>query len=321
MKKLLILTTIMAVFSSAANAKEMMSELSLTNPLYKPKEGKMYSETNLNYSKQEFYSYTFSTNVENSIEIDTQRAEEFLKFGVTDMLTTSFKLGYEIQKESRTYHGINPDEDYDSKGVTNPEFGIEYRIINNRIHKFDILHSLKLDVFEREDTTTNQVDGTISDGRHEFGLGLRYGITMDRFTLAGTSIAKYLHEVKYNMIGIGQSKSSILDKRHYLLNFKIELEYMFTKKFSTIFTSGYAYEQSRDVINKTNSTVTDRNDGGKMNSSIQINYMINDMFTLAAYYSGEHQRDSLFDIANSVNDYEYRDNMTQTLGLKTIMEF
>ena len=59
-----------------------------------------------------------------------------------------------------------------------------------------------------------------------------------------------------------------------------------------------------------------------MTVSVQLNYMVNDMLTLAAFYDAENQKDTLFDVAGSdTADYEYRDQMRQAAGLRLIAEF
>jgi hypothetical protein len=321
MKKLLVTTAAIIAFGSSVNAAEMIGENSLTNPLFIPKKDKLHSETKAEFVKKEFTQYTPSTNTEISLETENNTFEQQFKFGVKDNLTTSFTIGYEMEETEETYNNSTPDTSYDSRGWQNPTLGFEYRFLNTT-QKLDLLGSAQFDVFPRYDTQNEGSDGTIASGRNEFGLGIRYGKMWEKFTLATIISGKYLGNAKYNEVNGDRSKDSLLDKKHYLFDVKIQSEYMFNDMWSMNFNLGYVHEQNRDILDKTAATVTKRDDGDKMSTALQFNYMLNHILTLSAYYEAEWQKDTSFDVIDSsTDDYEYRDQMRQTAGLKASMEY
>lgn len=144
MKKLIILSALVCFCAAGLHA------MSITNPVYMPKEGGLMSETGYDYrnsiSGQSFQQYTLT---------------ETLSYNLTNRLQLGGYIGY--QKVSSA--------DFNQRDFTNPGVFGYFRILDNMV-KLDAGASIEFNAFDDSN------EGGVSDGANKYSVLARLGVDL-----------------------------------------------------------------------------------------------------------------------------------------------
>jgi len=325
MKKLLITTAAIAAFASSASAMEQ-KDRNVTDPLYQPMEGVWYLDADFQAFQRDYDRYNITTRAFVDQWQETgMTTTTTAQYGITDIFAIDFGIGYTVYEDAQTPSNTATTT-YDYMGWENPFVGVTYKLIDNKAGVVQFGGKWTIDVFDAQKTTSTVYEGSAADGRHELEGFVRYGKDWKWFTIAPEVIVRYIDTERYVILNGDQNH--VFDwAMEY--EFRLDHEIRIGHYFSLNPNFAYITRDERDYENRagaTNDKLFQEDNGNLVTSKIQANVHFNDLFTLSGYY--EYQFTEGDDTAirkrtggGAVPPYEYEDEITQLVGIKTIFEF
>jgi len=303
-----------------ANAKTMLIKDSLTNPLRKPQDEQFFVTFDGNYYLR---SYNLENNTTNAKISDNKvegfRAAEGFMYGINDKLSLNFDISYNFYEDNHTLTDQTTDK-YDYMGFENPKIGLEYRLMNNGIGRFDLGLSVSPDIVDKKTSTSHVYTGSTSSGRNEFELLARYGKAFNHFVFANIIKITYLGTSEYTELNTHHLYREG-DRMKY--EFALETEYRIFRSISAGTNIGYIVNTESDLENRNTQVVQRMQPGNILYVHAQLNIPTTKNFTISPYYEYQNIEETYLKYKSGVAtvDTVREDDCNSIYGLKTIFRF
>lgn len=185
--KFLALAAACAAISTQAFAQDMASDGTriISDPLYLPLQGQIYGETGYTYgsTSQDIFDSTGTKTASSDVHLN-QVSQQVL-YGLTDDLILNFDWAYDPSRDATRTPVGGTAVTRSSSGWTDPEFGITYRVMDQRTEPltFDLRANYSPDAFPAKSATDDD-EGTVARGGQMIDLGATLGHEGPMFTVA-----------------------------------------------------------------------------------------------------------------------------------------
>jgi hypothetical protein len=193
--KFLTLAAACAAISTQAFAQDMSSDATriISDPLYLPLQGQIYGETGYTYgsTSQDIFDSTGTKTASTDVHLN-QMSQQIL-YGLTDDLALNFNWAYDFSRDATRHPVGGTDVTRSSSGWTDPEFGLTYRVMDQREYPltFDLRANYSPDAFPAKSATADD-EGTVARGGQMVDLGATLGHEGPMFTVAAKFDALWL---------------------------------------------------------------------------------------------------------------------------------
>jgi len=194
-KKFLALAAASAAISTQAFAQDMASDgpRIISDPLYLPLQGQFFGATGYTYgsSSQDIFDSTGTKSA--STDVHFNQMSQTILYGITDDLAVSFDWANDLSRDATRHPVGGTDVTRSSSGWTDPEFGLTYRVMDQRESPltFDVRANYSPDAFPAK-TATADDEGTVARGGQMVDLGATLGHEGPMFTVAAKVDALWL---------------------------------------------------------------------------------------------------------------------------------
>jgi hypothetical protein len=193
-RKFLVAAAILAV-STPAFAQDMESDSTriVSDPLYLPLQGQFYSASQYQYGSQGQDTFNAMGARTDHTQVTSNTLDETFLYGITDDLALHFDWGYDISRDASRHLVGGGDSDRSSSGWTDPEFGLIYRLMDQKDSPLtlDLRADYAPDAFPAKSASPDD-EGTIARGGQMAKFGATIGHEGPMFTVAGTFDATWL---------------------------------------------------------------------------------------------------------------------------------
>jgi hypothetical protein len=192
--KFLAAAAIVAI-STSAFAQDMASDSTriISDPLYLPLQGEFYGATGYVYGSSSHDTFDAAGAPSAHVNVTSNTLDQTFLYGITDDLSLHFDWGYDISRDAGRHLVTGGDVKRDSSGWTDPEFGLIYRLMDQRDSPLtlDLRADYSPDAFPAKSATVDS-DGTVALGGQMANFGATLGHEGPMFTVAGTFDATWL---------------------------------------------------------------------------------------------------------------------------------
>jgi hypothetical protein len=192
--KLLAAAAVVAI-STPVFAQDMASDSTriISDPLYLPLQGEFYGSTSYIYGSSSHDTFDASGAPIGKVNVSSNTLDQTFLYGITDDLAVHFNWGYDISRDASSHPVSGGDIKRDSSGWTDPEFGLIYRLMDQRDSPLtlDLRADYAPDAFPAKAATADN-DGTVALGGQKANFGATIGHEGPMFTVAGTFDATWL---------------------------------------------------------------------------------------------------------------------------------
>lgn len=193
--KFLAAAAIVAI-STPAFAQDMMESDStriISDPLYLPLQGEFYGATGYTWGSSSHDTFDSTGAHTDRTNVTSNTLDQTFLYGITDDLSLHFDWGYDISRDASRHLTAGGVDKRDSSGWTDPEFGLIYRLMDQRDSPLtlDLRADYSPDAFPAKSATVDN-DGTVARGGQMANFGATIGHEGPMFTVAGTFDATWL---------------------------------------------------------------------------------------------------------------------------------
>ena len=284
MKKVLLISSILAS-TAAFNSANAGHADHLDSIFFLPKEGKTVSTTTYTNGEREFNDGT------NDVEVSSNSITQEFNHGINERLAVNLGITY-IDREIE--EGAS---EFDADGFTNPDLTLTYRVANEEQDGFfaDIRLGYSPDLFDREEPTNADQDGTVASGNDTYNVGVSYGRTTDLLAY------KLNFDTTYNSdTEIEDGSSNLTIDASTDFTYGVDVQYVANDHFSV--TAGVA----KTIIGSaTDSDGNTREGGNRLDLDLALNYSLNsDLLFTVAYNHAEIDDSSIGSSSTRTDDEE-----------------
>jgi hypothetical protein len=165
----------------------------VSDPLYLPLAGQFLGTTSYQYSSTTEDVLDSTGTKTESVHVDNNLIDQDVLYGITDDLTAHFNWAYDPSRDAKRDIVGGGTVDRSSSGWTNPDFGLTYRVLDERQSPLvlDLRLDYSPDAFPSKAATPTD-EGTIARGGQMLDLGATLGHSTQQFTIAGLFDAQWL---------------------------------------------------------------------------------------------------------------------------------
>jgi len=175
--------------TSPAFAQDMASDSTriISDPLYLPLQGEFYGATDYTWGSSSRDTFDSTGAKTDHTNVVSNTLDQTFLYGITDDLSLHFNWGYDISRDASRHPVAGGDVKRDSSGWTDPEFGLIYRLMDQRDSPLtlDLRADYSPDAFPAKSATPDN-DGTVARGGQMANFGATIGHEGPMFTVAGT---------------------------------------------------------------------------------------------------------------------------------------
>jgi hypothetical protein len=281
--KYLAAATFLVPFAAHAMDYDLASDRILSDPLYLPLQGQIYSSTSYDWATTTEDVFNAAGVKTASERINANPLNQTFEYGVTDDLALSAAIGYDPSAATHINRVGGTSTVHTDQGWSDPTFGAIYRVLDQRTNPLtlDVGASYSPNVFSAK-TASDTDDGTVALGGQEWTFGGTLGREMRDFTIAGTFGASYLgrrgslNESTSDEIGISST---------WLYSIGLATQTRFSDQLSLNAGAGYTFGHDANVLNQTTLVDHETRVNGTPNLNAALNYhFIPNILVGSVYY-------------------------------------
>jgi len=272
--RFLVLAAAGAAISTQAFAQEMGSDSTriISDPLYLPLAGQIYGESTYTYGSTSQDVFDATGTRTDTTDIHLNQLSQSILYGLTDDLAVSFDWAYDISRDATRHPVGGPDLSRSSSGWTEPEFGLTYRVMDQRYSPLtlDLHASYSPDAFPAKSATSDE-EGTVARGGQAIDFGATLGHEGPMFTVAAKFDAIWLGSrdvLNQNSGDISQTDSQ------WNYRFGLDSQTRFSDALSLNVGAGHTFTNTATVFNQTSGLEHFSSGGDVTDVNAALNYQI-----------------------------------------------
>jgi hypothetical protein len=278
--------------TAPAFAQDMMSSDSariVSDPLYLPLQGEIYGATGYQYGSLSRDTYNAAGVKTDSANVGSNTLDQTFLYGITDDLAVHFDWGYDISRDASRHVVGGDDVKRDSSGWTNPDFGLIYRVMDQRDNPLtlDLRADYSPDAFPAKSATGTD-EGTVASGGQMADFGATLGHEGPMFTVAAKFDAIWLDT--RNILNQSSGDVSRYDSV-WNYRFGLDSQTRITDQFSFNAGVGHTFTNSGAVFNQTNGLehITTGGDVTDVNAALNYQFVPNTVVGSLEYQHNFYQ--------------------------------
>jgi hypothetical protein len=268
--KYLAAATVLVPFAAHAMDYSLASDRILSDPLYLPLQGQIFSSTSYQWASTSEDIFNAAGVKTGSERINANPLNQMFEYGVTDDFALSGSIGYDPSATTHINSIGGPASVRTDQGWSDPTFGAVYRVLDQRFNPLtlDVDANYSPNVFSSK-AASDTDDGSIASGGQEWSFGGTLGREMRDFTIAGSFDASYLGRrgALNETTGDDVSTSST-----WLYTLGLATQTRLTDQFSVNAGAGYTFAHNANVLNETSLVDHEDRVKGTPNLNAALNY-------------------------------------------------
>jgi hypothetical protein len=173
--------------SAQALAQDMGSDSTriVSDPLYLPLEGQIYGETGYTYGSTSQDTFDSTGTRTDTTDTHLNQLSQKILYGLTDDLALNFDWAYDLSRDATRHIVGGSDVTRSSSGWTDPEFGLTYRVMDQRDNPLtlDLRANYSPDAFPAKAANPDE-EGTVARGGQMADFGATLGHEGPMVTIA-----------------------------------------------------------------------------------------------------------------------------------------
>jgi hypothetical protein len=302
--------------AAADTADSTADSTNLSNPLFKPLRGQLIDSSS---------AYTFSRSVSNSynyqgVKTSTNKGNENsfsqeLRYGLNNNLSLSLTDYYDFDRTYDVSTSNGAVTEHSDWGFTDPEFGVDYRWLNQDRSPVDLdfIADYAPNIFTDKSGTGNKV-GTEAEGRQEASFETAVGRRFGRFSIQGTTTADYLGDQEYQVLS-NDNHNNVKESWQYV--FGLNTQTSLTDRFSISLDTAYNLytNQKASDINSGISWISIPDNVWAFTTDLNYQIIIDKLEASLTYtYDDDSNSKNLY--ANPMSDNEIKQHSDNIFGVK-----
>jgi hypothetical protein len=306
----------MIAVSAPAFAQDMASDSTriVSDPLYLPLQGEIYGATGYQYGSLSRDTYNAAGVKTDSANIGSNTLDQTFLYGITDDLAVRFNWGYDISRDASRHVVGGGDDKRDSSGWTDPDFGLTYRVMDQRNNPLtlDLRADYSPDAFPAKSATGTD-EGTVAQGGQMADFGATLGHEGPMFTIAAKFDAIWL-----DTRNILNQSSGDMTRYDSMWNYRFGLDSQtrITDQISLNAGVGHTFTNNGAVFNQTSGLehITTGGDVTDVNAALNYQFIPNTVVGSLEYQHNFYQNSrNLFALAS--NDTSTRNKDEDLVGV------
>jgi len=258
---------------SPAFAQDMASDSTriISDPLYLTLQGELYGASGWQYGSLNRDNYDNTGAFASKTHVTTNAFDQTFLYGITDDFALHLDWGYDT-RDASTHPVGGGDTTRDSSGWTDPEFGLIYRLMDQRADPLtlDLRADYSPDAFSGKSAVADNI-GTTARGGQMADFGATLGHEGPMFTIAAKFDAIWLDTAKI----INQNNDDVsLTSATWNYRIGLDTQTRLNDLFSINAGVGHTFTNNGQVYNETTGLghITDGGDVTDLNAA--LNYQV-----------------------------------------------
>jgi hypothetical protein len=282
---------VVLVLCSPAVAQDMASDSSriISDPLYLPLQGEFYGATTYQYGSLSRDNYDNTGARSSSTNVTSNTLDQTFLYGITDDFALHFNWGYDIARDASTHPVSGGDIKRDSSGWTDPEFGLVYRLMDQKDNPLtlDLRADYSPDAFPGKSASLDD-EGTVARGGQMADFGATLGHEGPMFTIAAKFDAIWLDTAKMlNQV----SGDSTLTNATWNYRLGLDTQTRLSDQVSVNAGVGHTFTNNGEVFNETTGLFhfTDGRDVTDVSAGLNYQFVPNTLVGTLGYQHNFYQ--------------------------------
>ena len=314
--KFLAATALVAI-STPVFAQDMASDSAriISDPLYLPLQGQIYGSTGYTYGSgvRDTYDLT-GTRIDTTNTISNVITQEF-QYGITDDFTLRFNWDYDVANVASRNPVGGAEVRRDSSGWTDPEFGVVYRLMDQRDSPLTLdLHAdYAPDAFPAKAANVDD-SGTVARGGQMADFGATLGHEGPMFTAAAVFNATW-----FGPRDVLNQLSGDTSRTDSMWNYRLGLatQTRLNDQFSINAGVGHTFTNNGTVFNETTGLghFTTGGDVTDVNAALNYTFVPNTVVASLEYQHNFYQNSRNLFPTSPTSDTEVRNHDEDFVGV------
>jgi hypothetical protein len=308
---------------SPAFAQDMGSDSTriISDPLYLPLQGEFFGSTAYQYGSLSRNNYDNTGALSGKTNVTSNTLDQTFLYGITDDFALHFNWGYDISRDASTHPVAGGDIKRDSSGWSDPEFGLVYRLMDQRDNPLtlDLRADYAPDAFPGKAASPDD-EGTTALGGQMADFGATLGHEGPMFTIAAKFDAIWLDTAKTLNQVTGDSS---LTSATWNYRLGLDSQTRLNDQFSINAGVGHTFTNNGQVYNQTTGLthITDGRDVTDLNAALNYQFVPNTLVGSLEYQHNFYQNTRNIFPTSPANDSSVRDKDEDLIGVKMSYAF